>query len=524
MTMLLALFVLTITTLILGGTYMAVLNDTHLSRNDVDQKRAYAAAQAGIQAYNYQLNQNENFWQTCQTLPNAAAPAVTTVPGSTDVGGGFETYRVTPMVASTAPSNDNQCDTTNALATMIEGSQSGTAAGSFRVKSTGTSGNVSRTIIAQYKPPSFLNFVYYTDYETADPATLPNDPNDCARHYSDSPGRGSNCGGPINFITGDSINGPLHSEDTLSICGSPVFGRSIADSIQAPAYTSETGGSGCPNSPSMVGTYNAHATSITPPPDNSQLLTVVQSAYHFVGKTTIVLNGNTMNVTNAAAGDNNTLVQWPTNGVIYVSTALAGCGVVYTPFNPSYTADTNCGNVYVSGNYTSSLTIASDNDVIIDGSITTTVNGSGVPTTNALLGLIANDFVRIYHPVDGTRGTTNGDCNGSGQTNVTNDSASLYNPKIYAAILAVNHSFTVDNYDCGGESPALGQLYVYGAIAQLFRGPVGTGGSGGASNGYTKSYNYDDRLASEEPPYFLNPVSAQWFVSRETECDSASTC
>ncbi|HEY7966571.1 MAG TPA: hypothetical protein VID68_06050 [Solirubrobacteraceae bacterium] len=521
MTMMLALFTLTITTLTLGGTYMAVLNDSHLSRNDLDQKRAYAAAQAGIQAYNYQLNQNENYWQTCATLGSSASPI--TVPGSTDAGGGTETYYVTPMVASTAPSNDNHCDTANALATMVEGSAAGTASGSFRIKSTGTSGNpaVSRTIIAQYKPPSFLDFVYYTDFETLDPVVIPGDPGDCAVHY---PNRGGDCGSGINFITGDSINGPLHSEDTISICGSPVFGRTAADAIEAPAYTNETGGN-CSNSPTMIGTYNASATSITPPPDNSALLTVTQSAYHFTGKTTIVLNGSTMNVTNTAAGDNNTSVAWPSNGVIYVSTASGGCGVTYTPFNPSYSTDTNCGNVYVSGNYSQSLTIASDNDIVINGSITTPVNGSGVPTGNALLGLIANDFVRIYHPVTGTRGNTNGDCNGSGQTNVSNDTTnSLYNPKIYAAILAVNHSFIVDNYDCGDESPALGVLYVYGAIAQLFRGTVGKGGSGGASEGYTKSYNYDDRLASEEPPYFLDPVSAQWFVSRETECDSASTC
>ena len=59
-------------------------------------------------------------------------------------------------------------------------------------------------------------------------------------------------------------------------------------------------------------------------------------------------------------------------------------------------SDTTCGNVYVHGEYTKSLTIAAENDVIINGNITTPVNGE-TPTTNALLGLIANNFVRIYH-------------------------------------------------------------------------------------------------------------------------------
>ncbi|HLW96240.1 MAG TPA: hypothetical protein VKS25_12755 [Solirubrobacteraceae bacterium] len=511
-TMLLALFVLVVTTLILSGAYVAVLSDTHLSRNDLDQKRAYAAAQAGIQAYNYQLNQNENYWQTCTGIPS------TTVPGSTDTGGGSESYLVTPLPATGV----SACNSSNALATMIEGASAGSASGSFRVQSTGTSGNVKRTIVAQYKPPSFLNYVYYTDYETTDPSALPGSPSDCEVHY---PNRGSDCGGAINFISGDSINGPLHSEDTLSICGSPTLGRTVADAVEAPAYTNETGGT-CTNSPNIVGTYNAHATSLQPPSSNATLLSVTNSADHFTGATTLTLNGSTISVTNTAAGDNNTTIPWPSNGVIYVSTSSSGCGIIYTPFNPSYTGDGNCGNVYISGTYTQSLTVATDNDIIITGNLEpTALNSSGVPTSNALLGLIADEFVRIYHPVAGTRGNSRDACSsgGFGAPDVTNDTGTIYNPKIYAAILAVSHSFIVDNYDCGGESPALGTLFVYGAIAQLFRGPVGTGGSGGASNGYVKSYNYDDRLQSEEPPYFLNPVSAQWYVSRETECAATSS-
>ncbi|HEX4035499.1 MAG TPA: hypothetical protein VHX66_13730 [Solirubrobacteraceae bacterium] len=526
-TMLLALFVLVLTTLILSGAFVAVLTDTHLSRNDLDQKRAYAAAQAGIQAYNYQLNQNENYWQTCTPIGTAASQK--TVPGSTDQGGGSETYYVTPLPATGV----SACNSSNALATMIEGASAGSASGSFRIQSVGKSGNVQRTIVAQYKPPSFLNYVYYTDYETTDPKALPGNPSDCEVHYPD---RGPDCGGPINFITGDSINGPLHSEDTLAICGSPTLGRTAADAVEAPAYVNETGFSGgcSSDTPIMKGTYNSDATSITPPADNSTLLSVAQSGgYAYTGKTTIVLNNNTMSVTSpgttsTAAHPTGPTVAYPSNGVIYVSTATAGCSVIYTPFNPSYSNDTNCGNAYISGNYTTSLTVATDNDIIINGNLTTPVNSSGVPTGNALLGLIANDFVRVAHPVDGTASDISTDCNVNpprSPTGVTNDSTALINPTIYAAILAVNHSFIVDNYDCAGESPSLGTLFVYGAIAQLFRGPVGTGSSsGGATNGYIKSYNYDDRLQNEEPPYFLDPVSAQWYVSRETECDLPSSC
>ena len=55
-----------------------------------------------------------------------------------------------------------------------------------------------------------------------------------------------------------------------------------------------------------------------------------------------------------------------------------------------------------------------------------------------------------------------------------------------------------------------------GAIAQSFRGPVGTGGAT-ISTGYVKNYNYDDRMRFRSPPHFLDPVQAAWRVSRYTE-------
>ena len=83
---------------------------------------------------------------------------------------------------------------------------------------------------------------------------------------------------------------------------------------------------------------------------------------------------------------------------------------------------------------------------------------------------------------------------------------------IDAAILTINHSFIVDNYNCGEQ---LGNLTVEGAIAQKFRGPVGTFGGNG-STGYLKNYNYDDRLRYVEPPDFLEPIQSAWIIGRET--------
>ena len=85
----------------------------------------------------------------------------------------------------------------------------------------------------------------------------------------------------------------------------------------------------------------------------------------------------------------------------------------------------------------------------------------------------------------------------------------ISNIEIDAAMLAIEHSFIVDHYDCGY---SLGTLTVNGAISQKYRGPVGTTGG----TGYYKNYEYDDRLHYLEPPNFLDPIEPAWHIQRET--------
>ncbi len=116
--------------------------------------------------------------------------------------------------------------------------------------------------------------------------------------------------------------------------------------------------------------------------------------------------------------------------------------MTYTPDGPTYTEDVHCGNVYVEGNNTGQLTIAAENDVVIDGNLTTPINSeTAIPTTNAVLGLIADNFVRDLPPAKQT-GNEYEECSPPRERR-------LKEPTIYAAILAVNHSFIVDNFDCG---------------------------------------------------------------------------
>jgi hypothetical protein len=658
-TMIIALGVMLVTSALLVAVFTAANGEIHLTSTDTAAKKAYYAAQAGINDYEYHLTQDGNYLSYC-TEPPSANPALNqvgetshraTIPPAPNGEPSNEQYAIQLLPAESAPAGDRKCDPNNLVESMLE-EKAGGPVGTFRIESTGYSGSEKRTIVATFRNANFVSYVWYTKYETGDPAIygeppkgLPNYYTECANFYGVRPADGGSPRRCINnfFINGESVNGPMHTEDHAGVCGSPTFGRNENDRIEFghksgidEGYSSELlscGGA----TPTFKGNHIPveKVLSIEPPPGDEELKHIVEPAYLYKEKTEIVLEGSTMTVIEhkgAGATGNpeteektKTGVAFPPNGVIYIA---GGCSVPYSPFgpNPNYTgteSDTACGNVYVHGEYTSSLTIASENDIIINGNITTP-NSGGVPTSNALLGLIANNFVRIYHPVvetyeghgpeleaalhkqtvkvtaktaalakelkvevkeSGTEyevlvlnaksevlektallkeasqlialtspyvvyakgakyseGETeklkplaakglNETCNNTDKYNsilkgceytdtaagcdAPNSGLDLTEPTIYAAMLAVKHAVIVDNYNCG--TPTLKNLKVYGAVAGLFTNGF-TGQFSGSSiiHGYPYNANYDNRLQVEEPPHFLNPIQAAWYVQRQT--------
>ncbi len=95
-----------------------------------------------------------------------------------------------------------------------------------------------------------------------------------------------------------------------------------------------------------------------------------------------------------------------------------------------------------------------------------------------------------------------------------NLSKDLNEPTIYAAMLAVKHGVIVDNFSCGKSE--LGSLKVYGAVAGLYTNGYSGSEYEGKFHGYPYNANYDNRLQVEEPPHFLNPIQAAWYVQRQT--------
>ena len=104
--MLLALIVLTVTTLMIAAAFVAANGDIGNTQHDVDGKRAYYAARAGLANFLYKLNKNTELWQTCPTQ------AAIKVPG----GPSTTKYSYAPV-----PSNGaSTCNTASPVGTMID--------------------------------------------------------------------------------------------------------------------------------------------------------------------------------------------------------------------------------------------------------------------------------------------------------------------------------------------------------------------------------------------------------------------
>lgn len=511
-TMIVTIGVLFITGLLLVGAFTIARGEIGTTQRNTQDKQAYYAALAGVQEYQYQLQANPDYWETCEgpksTVPEEAS----------------EKYEVTVLTASTAPTGTTGCETANPFKSVIQ--SEGELANTFRVKSVGTSGSATRTMIATFKVSGFLDFIYFTNFESEDPS-LYNAPSGCTeKYYSEWKGKYS-CE-TIVFTSGDSVNGPMHTNDSARLEGSVTFGRSgenPPDAVEIfggtyPEDSNENCKSGSATFNTATKCYIKGEKLIMPEGDTS-LLAYVESKNELSGETRLELNGtaNTIHVVNFnEEGEESTeTINWPKNGLLYVK--AYACGY---EGDPAYGADgtteakeeKGCGNVYVKGTYSKSLTIAAEDSVIINGNIyPTSVAGDlgAAPTGTATLGLIAGEYVRIYHPVSSGGSDSLSGCSASNlsESSDPNKWGSLSNPWIYAAILSTNHSFMVDNFRCGAQ---LGDLNVYGAIAQDYRGIVGLVGT----SGYIKNYKYDGRLAIDEPPYFLAPLKAGWKVVRET--------
>jgi Tfp pilus assembly protein PilV len=485
--------------------------DIPMARADQDHKRAYEAAQAGLQWYAYQLDRDSAYWTKCDTAQiSAGVPAPVNIEGANPRKWGTlpsgATYSLEIMKKRDSSGNPTiACSTSNAVGTALQDN-------TLRIRSTGKANGQTRSVVATFKRRSFMDFVYFTNSEAQDPIVGGGTDAECSSQRIVRSGCTE-----ITFVGPDVVKGPLHTNDSsvLTSGGTIQFGRDGKNDAfevngPSPGYV----GSG---SPVFKGPQKFMAGQMDPPPGNSALKALA-TGWLFNGDTCLVfktdqtvdiyqnqnwaLSGKvTCNTSNGGTMVNRPLtgVNAPPNGVIYVQTDPAvvpsNCG--YDRYQ-RYLNDKACGDVAVSGTYGTNITVASENDIVVNADIK---QKSG---SDSMMGLVATGFVRVYHPITGIQSSS------CGSTNTTLAGFTAIQ-QIDAAILSLAHSFMVDNYNCASSE---GTLTVNGAIAQSYRGVVGTGNG---TTGYIKNYNYDDRLKIREPPNFLDPIKTSWRIVRQVE-------
>jgi Tfp pilus assembly protein PilX len=443
------------------------------------------------------------------------------------------------------------------------------------------------------------------------------------------------CESPYDFVSGETFNGPVYTNDQLHVCGSPTFNgspvsltsgapSSVPYLYNVPGSVLVTAANEVPNGPypvALKGDYvpggytvdnvNCGGSGDTPnlahglALDGTQSLPSLNTALQqyatsnppsgtvgtgctYVGPTMIelVYSGGTTTMTVWSPLSSNTAITTsscsngktfstttqqtvtgiplPTDGVVYVQSYTLPSGSPApsvtdgsTPcFNPYQSAEPasnpQCleGDVYIEGELHGQLTVASAANVMVTRDLTdacadnggrasssnpSSVSGCTTSSTPDILGLSAQQDVLIS---GNNGGGSSQDCYGNGfgdgtgsptntgtmigGTSYPNDPKAVWptlcNPQnvdIDAGIFALNGSFGVENWST---TPQSGAANFNGSDLSEYRGPFGIVGS----NGYTKQFSFDQRLARAEPPDVLPVGVILWQDDNYVLCPNTS--
>jgi Tfp pilus assembly protein PilX len=544
---------LILTIIATAGLGYAVRGQT-ASRHDQDYTAALQAANAGVQDYIAYVNQYGQTYNTTSAL-YCANPAMQ--------GGNSVLPTACPWGSTAAwvkvqdPANNYKIDeyfhydidTTNVVAN-----------GQVTVTASGRVNKVTRSLQATVTNGGATDYVYFTDYETQDPAISNN--TSCRPLSGSTPlhwwemstsqrtTADNSAGCNIDFISADTLAGPVHSNDTPRISGSPRFTGdftvadpacktasasnryAIANAITDTNGCYRDGGSPTPQFDQPPPTWSKDFI----PDDTTNTLSAKAQSLGcvYTGPTRIKFNADaTMTVwsrystvaLNAGCGDYTQLrkglsqtVTIPPNFLLYVqnggaagqcptttstysgaTSSTIGDGLPLANDNNMTAPDQYCnqGNLYVEGSVNGRLTIAAQNDVVITGDLLK----AGGPNGDDILGMVALNYVEVFHPVTGS---------GNELTTTWPHQAVSNVLEIDAALQSLQHVFTVQAFSSG---TAQGTLKVRGTIAQKYRGPVGTHSGTTIVTGYGKDYGYDTALRFGPPPYFPHWTNANWTVT-----------
>ncbi|HVC70642.1 MAG TPA: hypothetical protein VNC61_10370 [Acidimicrobiales bacterium] len=475
---------------------------------NLNYEAAYQAAQAGLNDYLQKLDGNGAYGIYTATNKDPSNPAMS---------GWVQASTSPPEYYSYLPYNNS-----GLISLQVTG------------KAGVGSGTVVRTFQYAVAPASTLDDVYWSNYETLDPtiaAQMPNPPSgyaDCGVHYGQLdpdyangnhsvPQYGPPPGCIVVFVSGDELNGPVFSDDTFRLCGSPTFDAGLQSGN---IYNTNTGptsvyvdgnGGGCSGSVPNFANGSGYQKVGNQIPQNSEAdLSPARSYGCFITGG----SGNSVSPVNVTLGlsiaGGTTKVTWSGSGasVDNVASNTNNCS------SPISVDQLTSGLIFVNGNVSISGQMTGGLDIVTCSTTTVTATnarctGSAAPSNITITGSLTYPSANIVK-VNGQPTSDSSDTLGLiAQNSVI--VADVPHVEIDAAILALQDSFYVTNW---WSASGLGALNVFGSIAQNFRGAVGTTGH----TGYLKNYNYDTSLQTLFPPFFIPPNGAVWSPTSYEEC------
>jgi len=321
----------------------------------------------------------------------------------------------------------------------------------FVLECVGKSGDAERRVRQWVSMTSFAQYAMFTDDE-------------------------SNGQFPLWYISGDAVEGRMHTNGTYHIAGNPAFQGKVTSAsdhmVGYPNYRVEDM-SGWPvggNAPNFTGGAELNAPLVPMPTDLPDLRQQsIFGGLYAAAEMDVELGYAGAQAAVSAPG-------WmrfrdhsdPTGDWTSVQ--------ISTLQNPLFYAE---GDVHIRGVLDGELTVASHNNVRIVDDITYQASdsqGTPHPGCDDLLGLVAEkNIIFADTPANG------------------NDLI------IDAVLMALDTSITAENYHMG---PPRGTLTIWGGLIQKYRGAIGQFRGGSIIHGYQKDYHYDTRVTGRTPPSY----------------------
>jgi hypothetical protein len=226
--------------LLVSASLTTVTGGVQKTKTDEDAAGARSAAYAGVEEYQSRLANDSTYYKFGN--PNAGFSASSKTLLSLPTGA-----NVNPAFNISASQSWATIPDSNGASYRYEVDISDySSKGTIRLRSTGRVGTAVSTLVADLKQSGFIDFLYFTDYEETDPAfnsTYRNTiPQKCDKHLWESPSRPSDCSSRIQFGKFDSLYGPVHSNDTLELCGTKFYGTLTTSNPTASYDTADCSG------------------------------------------------------------------------------------------------------------------------------------------------------------------------------------------------------------------------------------------------------------------------------------------